>query len=170
MGMPSKLKNFNLYNDGLSHLGEIESLTPPKLTRKMEAWRGAGMLGEVDADLGVEKITMEYTAGGLLESSLKQWGVATYNGITLRYAGAYQDDDEGKVKAVEIIVRGRHSEIDMGTSKPGDATAHKYAVTCSYYKLTVDGEDIIEIDMMNAIDRAGGVDRYAGIRQAMGLA
>ncbi|WP_338616473.1 phage major tail tube protein [Pigmentiphaga sp. CHJ604] len=170
MGMPSKLKNFNLYNDGQSYMGEVESVVLPKLSRKLEPWRGGGMLGEVDADLGVEKLTVEWTAGGLLDTALKQWGLTTHGGATLRFAGAYQDDDDGAVRAVEVVVRGRHAEIDLGTAKAGDGTAHKYTTTCSYYKLTIDGEDIIEIDMINAVDKAGGVDRNAGIRKAIGLA
>ncbi|MCS5960101.1 phage major tail tube protein [Klebsiella pneumoniae subsp. pneumoniae] len=34
--MPRKLKYLNTFLDGVSYLGVIESVTPPKLTRKLE--------------------------------------------------------------------------------------------------------------------------------------
>ena len=36
MGLPFKLKNFMLFKDGNNFQGEIESVTLPKLTRKVE--------------------------------------------------------------------------------------------------------------------------------------
>ncbi|TBM13922.1 phage tail protein, partial [Hafnia alvei] len=45
MGMPRKLKYLNLFNDGLSYMGVVSSVTLPKLTRKLENYRGGGMNG-----------------------------------------------------------------------------------------------------------------------------
>ena len=42
------------------------------------------------------------------------------DGVQLRCAAAYQRDDTQEVDSVEIIVRGRHSEIDRGEAKVGD--------------------------------------------------
>lgn len=169
MGLPSKLKNFNLFNDGLSYIGQVPELTLPKLSRKMEEYRGPGMSGPVEIDHGNEKIELQWTAGGLLVDALKQYGVTKHNAVQLRFAGAYQRDDTGDVQAVEIVVRGRHKEIDFGNSKVADDTAHKYTTTCSYYKLTVDSEVIIELDLVNGVETVGGVDRTAGIRRAIGM-
>lgn len=54
MGMPSKLKNMNVYNDGTSYAGVATSVTLPKLTRKMEAFRGGGLGGAVKVDFGLD--------------------------------------------------------------------------------------------------------------------
>ncbi|KLB47455.1 phage major tail tube protein, partial [Xanthomonas euvesicatoria] len=51
---------------------------------------------------------------------LNQYGATTHNAVQLRFAGAYQRDDATEVDAVEVVVRGRHSEIDPGTGKSGD--------------------------------------------------
>ena len=45
MAMPRKLKFLNTFLDGVSYLGVIESVTLPKLTRKLENYRGGGMSG-----------------------------------------------------------------------------------------------------------------------------
>lgn len=169
MGLPRKLKNFNLFNDGASYMGLVPELTLPKLSRKMEEYRAAGMTGSVMVDYGNEAITLEWTAGGLAEDALKQYGASKHNAVQLRFAGAYQDDDTGDVSAVEVTVRGRHKEIDMGSAKHATDTAHKFSTACSYYKLTINGNTIIELDFMGATELIGSVDNLADVRKAIGL-
>jgi P2 family phage contractile tail tube protein len=169
MALPSKLKNFNVFNAGNNYLGLIESVAMPKLSRKMEDWRGGGMDGAVKADMGQESIQFGFTAGGLLVSALRQYGAIGVGAVLLRFAGAYQRDDTGDVDAVEVVIRGRHSEIDMGDAKPGDATANKFTTEVSYYKLTINGRVEIEIDLLNFIFIVDGVDRLAEQRNALGV-
>jgi phage contractile tail tube protein, P2 family len=171
MAMPRKLKNMNLFNDGNSYVGVVKSVTLPSLGRKMEAYRGAGMNGPVKADLGLsdDGIQFEWKTGGLDLISLKQFGTVNASGVPLRFAGAFQQDDTEEVSAVELIVRGRHESIEMGEAKPGEDTEHTIKTTCTYYKLVVDNEDIIEIDLLNFIEKVGGVDLLAKQRSAIGL-
>ena len=169
MGMPKKLKDFNLFDSGNSYRGEVEEITLPKLSRKMEEYRAAGMTGPVSVDLGNEAITLEWTAGGLLLDALLQYGARSHNATQLRFAGAYENDDDGTVSAVEIVVRGRHKEIDMGSAKNGDDTKQKFSTACSYYKLTIDNKPIYEFDFINGVEKIGGKDTNASIRRAIGL-
>lgn len=169
MALPKKLKAFNLFQNGENFVGQVAEVTPPKLTRKMEAYRGGGMNGPVDIDQGQEGIVLEWTCGGLMRSVLTQYGITKHDGVQLRFAGAYRADDSGKPDAVEIVVRGRHKEVDFGNAKPGDETAFKVSTTCSYYKLTINGETVIEIDLMNMIENVNGDDLLADLRKAIGL-
>lgn len=169
MSLPAKLKAMNLFNEGRSYLGQVDEVVLPKLTAKMEEWRGAGMDAPVDIDLGMEKLSMEWTAGGWLPDALKQFGSLNVSGVGLRFTGAIQSDDNEQVKAVEVVVRGRHSEIDPGASKAGEDTAHKYTTSLSYYKLTIDGEVIHEIDVLNMVKNIGGKDLQADFRAALGV-
>ncbi|MDR7024236.1 phage major tail tube protein [Pseudomonas peli] len=171
MAMPRKLKNMNLFNDGTSYMGVAKSATPPPLSRKMEGYRGGGMNGPVKADLGWtdDGIQFEWKTGGLDLIVLKQFGMIKADGVMLRLAGAYQQDDTGEVVAVEIVVRGRHETIDMGDSAPGEDTEHSITTTCTYYKLTINGEDVIEVDLLNFIEIIDGVDMLAEQRKAIGV-
>lgn len=171
MGMPRKLKNMNLYNDGASYLGVVTAVTPPKLTRKMEAFRAGGMQGAAKADFGLDDdaLKMEWTIGGYMKQILQQYGAVGVDGVQLRFAQAYQKDDTNEVTAVEIVVRGRHSEIDRGESKVGDDTEIKISTECVYYKESIDGETIFEIDLLNMIHIVGDTDTLASIRSAIGL-
>ena len=52
MAMPRKLKLMNVFLNGYSYQGVAKSVTLPKLTRKLENYRGAGMNGSAPVDLG----------------------------------------------------------------------------------------------------------------------
>ena len=69
MALPKKLKYLNLFNDGNSYLGTVSALTLPKLTRKLENYRGGGMTGSAAIDFGLDDdaLTFEWTVGGLDE-------------------------------------------------------------------------------------------------------
>lgn len=171
MSLPRKLKNMNLFNEGKSFLGEIKTVVLPKLTRKTEDYRGGGMNGPVKTDMGQgdDGLVLEATYGGLELITLRQYGMEKIDGVYQRFAGAYQRDDTGEVDAVEVVVRGRHEEIDMGDQEPGEDTEHKVVTNCVYYKLTVNGKVEIEIDILGFKEVIDGVDRLEKQRQAIGL-
>ncbi|MCC7596737.1 phage major tail tube protein [Janthinobacterium sp. FW305-129] len=169
MGMPHKLKQFNVFQNGVLFMGMVPEVTLPKLSRKMEEYRAGGMSGPVSVDFGNEALSLEWSGGGLIAEALKQYGAHTHGAVQLRFAGAYQNDDDGSVAAVEVVVRGRYKEIDMGGAKMGDDTTHKYTMACSYYKLMIDGATVIELDFMSGTENFGGGDTNAAIRKAIGL-
>lgn len=66
MAMPRKLKLMNVFLNGYSYQGVAKSVTLPKLTRKLENYRGAGMNGSAPVDLGLDDdaLSMEWSLGG----------------------------------------------------------------------------------------------------------
>ncbi|WP_252275226.1 phage major tail tube protein [Pseudomonas subflava] len=171
MALPKKLKHMNMFNDGNSHQGEAKTVTLPNLARKMESFRAGGMDGPVKVDLGHsdDGIQLSYTLGGWSLIALRQYGITRADGVMLRFMGSVQRDDTGDASAVEVVVRGRHEEISFGDAAPGEDTEHEITVTCTYYKLTVDGEVIIEIDLLNFVFIVDGEDLLAAHRQNIGL-
>jgi len=170
MALPRKLKHMNLFNDTVTYVGQVEEVVLPVLTRKMEEWRGGGMDGAIKTDQGLEAMSLEWTCGGLMDEPFQQFGIDKHDGVQLRFTGSYQREDSGVVSAVEIVVRGRHSAIDMGTAKEGDASPFKVTTEASYYKITVDGDVKREIDIINMVDIGpDGVDRLAPHRSALGI-
>ncbi|QGZ31486.1 phage major tail tube protein [Stutzerimonas stutzeri] len=171
MALPKKLKHMNLFNDGNSYVGVSKTVTLPTLSRKLEAFRGAGMDGPVKVDMGHsdDGIQLEWTLGGWDLTVLRQFGAVRADGVMLRWAGSVQRDDTGEVSAVEVVARGRHEEIDFGDSEPGEDTEHAITTTCSYYKLSIDGNVEIEIDLLNFVFMVNGTDMLAEHRAAIGL-
>lgn len=170
MALPSVLKNFNVFNEGVSHMGLVEEIKLPDLKRKMEKFRGGGMDGEVDVDLGQEALEAESTYGGIMPDILKQYGCVGVAGKMLRFAGAYVADDTCETQAVEVVMRGRHTEISPGSAKGGDKNKFVVKSSLSYYKLSIGGKEVIEIDLLNFIFKVDGNDQLEAQRKAIGLA
>ena len=169
MALPKKLKDFNLFGDGENWQGQIAELNIPKLARKMEEYSGGGMDGTLDIDVGGEKIEFEWTPAGLIEEIFDGFGTSRLDQNQLRFAGAYIRDDTEETVSVEVIVRGRHKEIDMGTAKPATDNTIKVITSCAYYKLIINGVEIIEIDVPGYVFKVRGVDRLTQKRKAIGL-
>lgn len=58
MAVPKHLRFFTLFVDGENEVGKVTSVTPPKLTRKTDSYRGGGMMGAV-SDLGLDDSALD---------------------------------------------------------------------------------------------------------------
>ncbi|WP_421021521.1 phage major tail tube protein, partial [Klebsiella pneumoniae] len=61
--LPAVLKNYNVFVDGDSYAGTAKTIELPEIVKKTEEYRGAGMIGDIDLDMGFEKMesTITYT-------------------------------------------------------------------------------------------------------------
>ena len=172
MALPRKLKKLNVFLNGDNWVGVAEEFTPPKLSRKFENYRGGGMSGSVGVDMGFDDSALDvsFTFGGYGEELLRCMGEPKADGTSMRFAGSLQRDDTGEIVAVEIVCRGRFKDLDRGTLKSGDNTQAKVSMVNTYYKETINGQVIHEIDLLNMIEIGpDGVDRMAEHRAAIGL-
>jgi P2 family phage contractile tail tube protein len=171
MGMPSKLKQMNIFNEGSSYVGQATSMTLPNLERKMEAYRAGGMNGSVKVDHGLDEnaLQVKWKMGGYTKQGVQQRGTTTASGVLLRFTQGFQRDDTGAIDNVEIVVRGRHSVLDRGEAKVGEDTEWDVTTECVYYKESINGEVLVEIDLLNMIEMYAGVDRMEILRRAIGI-
>ncbi|WKD28642.1 phage major tail tube protein [Halomonas sp. KG2] len=167
--LPNILKDFNLFGDGNNWQGQIPELTLPELARRMVEYEGGGMDGPIEVDHGNELQTFEWTAGGMIVELFDTYGSAIHDATMLRFTGSYESDETGDIIPVEIVVRGRHKTIAMGDASKGDNNQISVTTTISYYKLVVDGEEVIERDVPGYVFRVRGTDRLAERRRALGL-
>lgn len=167
MGLPTNLRDCNVFNEGYSHLGEVKTVTLPKLERDMNPHRGGGMNGPVKRDKGMKEMDMEWTTSGLNLPAVRQFGISKADGVILRFVGAY-DRPDGGFDNVEAVVRGRHEAIEHGDQEAGEETETKVKTALAYYKLTVNGVVEVEIDFFAGIERFGGVDRLEEVRRIVG--
>ncbi|MCE3094365.1 phage major tail tube protein, partial [Escherichia coli] len=61
------------------------------------------------------------------------------------------------------------SDVYKRQNKQGESGTTKMATECAYYQLTIDGKEVIEIDVINMVLKVDGVDRMAEHRKAIGL-
>ena len=64
----------------------------------------------------------------------------------------------------------RQKEVDLGESQTGRRHGvENLARVCSYYKLTLNGKDMVEIDTVNLVEMVNGTDMLEEHRQNIGL-
>lgn len=166
MAFPKKLKNFTAFVDGHGYAGKVTELTLPKLTLKTEEYRAGGMDLPVEIEMGMEKLEAELTFAEYDPNLFKLFGLVDGGAVRLTLRGAARADD---VEAQSIVVNleGLFREMDSGSWKAGDEATLKVAVAARFYKLTIDGVEMIEIDAENMVRKIEGVDQLAGIRSAL---
>ena len=168
--IPAIIKNFNVFVDGVSMIGVAEEITLPKLGRKTEDFEAGGMGGPIELDLGQEKLEMGMTFKGWNKDVLKQYGVFAADGVPLRFRGAQRSDDaDANTDAIEISVRGKFKELDFGSTKKGEANSLKITMPLTAFKYEINGEPLIDLDLINNIFVVDGEDRMADERKALGI-
>lgn len=157
--LPKIIKDAILSVEGTAFAGRIENIEWPKLARKMEEWRGGGMMGAVEVDLGAEKMEMSFEMPEQDAELLKQFGATSVGAIRFRInASAENDSPDNSSDAIEVIATGRIKEIELGQYKGGDLQQSKYAVALATFKYSNNGSDILDIDHLNNIFKVAGTD------------
>ncbi|MEZ0150132.1 MAG: phage major tail tube protein [Candidatus Reddybacter sp.] len=169
--LPKKLKNFNLFTDGDNLVGIVDEITLPNLQRKFEEIRPGGFNAPVDTDMGMQKMEASFKLHEIAARILRQFGVATVDGVALRFLGAaVSDGGDASTDAIEVIMRGRYSGLELPSGyKAGESGMLGVTASLTYFKYVVNGETLIEIDIINMLERVNGEDRLAAQRAALGL-
>lgn len=165
--IPRILKNFSLFVDGRGLAGTIQTLTLPTLTTKMEEFRGGGMDAPVELDMGMEKLEGSFELAEYNPDIIALYGLASAD-AQLTARGAMRRDGEAAVPVI-VNMTGVIKELDPGDWTAGDMSTGTFAYALRYYKLTVGGRELIEIDKVNMIRRIDGVDQLESIRTAIGV-
>lgn len=168
-GLPRVLENFNVFADGQNYACVAKTVTLPKLSKKTEEYRGAGMLGDIDISVGYQKMTLEVNYGGFDPRLYSQLSVCGTSDLPVRYVGVYTTPNTCVPMTVEVYMRGEGHEVDPGNAELGKLSDFKMSYGLTYYRLTVNGEDIVELDFINGIHVINGANLADTLRAALGL-
>lgn len=166
--LPRVLKNFNAFVEGIGYAGRVAEIEPPSFKVKGEEIRNGGMDGAKSVDMGIELLTAKLTFDEYLPEIMKAVGTGDTEGSRVQFRGAIQRNAEDAIPVV-IEMHGSFDEEELGTWKSGDKPQLSITVNLGYYKLTIDGDLIREIDVDNCVRNTGGIDRMASIRAAIGI-
>ena len=167
--LPRTLKNFNTFVDMHNWAGVAESITIPKITKKTDDYRGAGMIGDVALSMGYEKLEGEVTYAGFDVKQYRQLGVCGTSDLPVRFVGIYERQDNCTTQNVEIYMRGQALELDPGDTKNGERTEITITYNFTYYRMEVDGVIEVELDFIRGIERFGDSNLVADIKKLLGL-
>jgi len=167
--LPNIVRKMNLFVDGRGHAGQLDEVTPPKLTLKTEDYRPGGLDAPIEMDMGMEKLEIGFVLSGANVAIFRSFGILGSDGLPMTIRGGLQRQGSAEVQAVVFTLRGMFREIDLGTWKPGERNTMTVAGGLTYYKVTIGGDEVIEIDLLNVIRKIDGVDHMAALRASIGL-
>ena len=162
------LKNLTLWVDGRGMAGQVQDVNPPKLTQKTDDFQGGGMVAPVAITVGMEKLTADFSLIAYDSDVLALFGVVEGSTVPLTIRGALESFD-GTVTPIVMTMRGKITEQDPGTWKPGEVPFLKVSMALNYYKLQHGGTVVHEIDVENMVAIISGTDTLATFRSALGL-
>ena len=168
MQLPRQLKGFTAFINGEDKYGIVVDIGRPKIARKTEDYTPGGAITEITAVFGFEKLELEITAKGYEADMLRSMSAAV-GGTLVRYQGALQREDGADYQTLKGEARGRITEADPGSDKQGEGGEHKFKIALVYWKETLDGESVLEIDVLGNKALFNGRDERAGLRKALGL-
>jgi P2 family phage contractile tail tube protein len=163
--LPAIVKNFNLIVQGFGFAGRCDEVELPKLSIKVEDHRAGGMDAVAPIDMGMEKMECSFTMAEPIAPLIGQFGLINGRSVTAQFRGALVDDTT--VRAMVVDVTGMYTELDSGTLKAGDKTQTKHSMALRYYRLTLAGAVLIEVDTENMVRVINGVDQMTPIRAAL---
>lgn len=161
-------KNLNLFVDGKGYAGQIEEFNAPKLSLKTEEFRAGGMNAPIKLNMGMEAMDTDFSLVSYDADVLSLFGVAEGNIVKFKAREALESFD-GTVTPVVHTMEGKITELDAGSSKPGDKATLKVTMNLTYYSLTHGQTVVQEIDVINMVHKVNGVDQLALMRGALGI-
>ncbi len=167
--LPHIISNFNLFIDGKGLAGLAEEITLPKLEQQTEELNAAGMAGPVEIDMCLSALSLSFTLDEFNADVLSSWGLSDPSGINARFLGAAVAGDGSDTDAVEISVRGRWKSLDFGTVKKKEIAKLKVEMPLTYYRYSVNGSALIEIDMLSGKEIVNGTDLTSDILNALSI-
>nr|WP_281508793.1 phage major tail tube protein [Wolbachia endosymbiont (group B) of Pandemis cinnamomeana] len=123
----------------------------------------------VSIDMGMEKLEADFTFAEYDSELFRLFGLINGNSVSLTLRGGMQGSGSNEVEGVIINLRGIFKEFDFGSWKPAEKATLKCTVAAHYYKLTIGGNELIEIDAENMIRKINGVDQMALLQTVLGI-
>lgn len=163
-----KVKAWQAIIDGTPYPGVVSAYKAPQLKMKKASYRASTMLGEVDADLGVEQPTCELTFEGEITAIRAMMGICNAQASVIRLKGSVEND-RCEYSTIEHKLVGRWEEVDFGEWKAGESTKTVYKAVLTQFTETFDGAETYFVDLPKGEMRSGGVDRTQQRRAAIGM-
>ena len=138
--IPTKINNYNVYNEGEKLLGVGDELTLPDF--------------EATSETALDK-----EATDMMDQT---------KAVQLTIRGAIQEiDSAGNIvpKAIRIVVGGRAAKLTGGKLKRASTMDSGVTLNILNILIEVDGESVVELDKMNPTYRVNGVDLLAAYKE-----
>lgn len=123
------------------------------------------MDGPVAIDMGTEAMSAELTLAEWIPNLITLFGRRQ----NLVFRPAAMGEEDFVADAWIVTLGGRWTVVNMADLKAGNDVPLKLTLEVDYYRLQLNGEEHIEIDILAGKRVIGGVDQLADLRAAMGF-
>ena len=167
----NKCTNANVYLEGTSFMGRAEEITLPEIQPKMVDHKALGMVGEAELPAGLQKMSAKIKWNAIYPDVMK----VTYNFFTSVTLLVYTNIETyaGGTRVLQrpaiITLSGTWKKSGGLSFKPQDNVEMENEMSVTAYKMEVNGEEIIDVDVMANIWRVNGVDQLSNYRVNLGL-
>lgn len=166
----NRVTNANIYLDGGSQLGKAEEIKLPDIVAKMVEHKALGMIGTIELPSGFDK----------MEGEIK-WS-SFYQDVMMKTANPFKFLSlQARCNVETYTGQGRTAEVPLvtfltvafkknplGSFKQHENADIPSAFACYYIKQTLNGQDIVEFDVLNNIYKVGGEDVLVNYRNNLG--
>lgn len=166
-----RLTNANIYLDGGSLLGRVETFNCPTVTFKQAEHRALGLNGTIEYYSGIDKMegTIKWTS--YYPEVLKKMA-NPFSAIQIQARGSleeYQGGSRvGQIPAT-VFLTIMPKNFPLGNFVQHDNVELETSYGCVYVRLEIDGEPITEVDVEANIFKVDGQDLLAQYRQNLGI-
>jgi P2 family phage contractile tail tube protein len=167
----SKVYDANVYLNDASLHGQAQEVTCPDISAVMTDYKALGMVGSVELFNGFDKLeaSIKWT---FPENDIKKACANFLVPVDMMVRSSKAEFVNGAIsveKPVVIYMVGLPKKHQGGSFKPKEDTELESTFAVTYYKEEVDGDVIIELDVLNNIYKVDGEDLLAERRQNLGI-
>ena len=167
----NRLHNCNVYMDGANLLGRAAEIELPQIKTKMVDHKALGMVGTIQAFAGFDVLTGKITWASLYQDALKVTA-NIFKTVQLQARGSIENwtTPNGRNSEVPYVamMRVAFTSFPLGNFKQHENVEVSTDYQAYSIKVTIDGQDIIEVDVLANIYKAGGQDMLATYRSNIG--
>lgn len=167
----SRLTNANVYMDGSSLLGRVETFNSPTITYKQSEHVALGLIGTVEYFAGIDKMegTMKFTS---YYPEVMRKMANPFEAKRIQVRGSLEEYQGGSRVAqtpVVCFMTITPKNFPVGGHVQHDNVEVEASYGCTYLRMEINGEVITEIDVEANIFKVDGVDLLAPYRQNLGI-
>lgn len=166
-----KLTNANVYLDGGSFLGRAAEVDLPEIKLKMVDHKALGMIGTVRLPAGLEAMEAKFKWSSGLDPDVVAKAADPYTPVRVQIRASQEGySSQGKISEVPVVavLTGVFVSLPLGPFKQNEAVETETPMKVSYAKLEVDGQMLVEVDVLNNIHKAGDKDLLEKYRANIG--
>lgn len=167
----NNMTNANVYVDGNNYAGQASEVELPNVPFKTVDHTGLGMIGTTELFSGIDKMEMNIKWNSFYPDALKAIANPTKN-IKMQIRSSlevWEDGGRTQEQPVVVFVTANSKQFPGGTFKGQEKFEPAGTFVVTYYKLVINGVDIVEIDVLNNIFKVAGVDIMRNYRANLGL-